>query len=328
MERPHMPAKEVTARLQAELDPEMYTALLKREELAGDTEASTGDEIEDLRRDFLATREFWNAEKPELHVVVDHQVAGPFGEVPTRLYYPSEPGLLPVLVFCHGGGWVLGDLESHDRMCRLLSLESGCAVCAIDYRRAPEHRFPVPIMEARAVTTWLVNEGSAFGIDATRMAMGGDSAGAQIAVGAAMDLRDAGDTPLRQLILIYGVYDDVETESRQLFGNGDYGLTTAAMEFFENAYGTDPEIAKDPRRYPAKAPGLSGLPPTFLAAAGCDILRDDSVAFAQRLADSGVEAELKIYEGVLHGFFHMTRMVQKSRQGVADCAARLRRALF
>ena len=252
--------------------------------------------------------------------------AGPLG---ARFYLPPNlPGGTPppLLVYYHGGGWVIGDLETHDGVCRFLAAAAGLAVLSIDYRLSPEHPFPAAIEDAWDAFAWAKAQGAELGIDPARVAVGGDSAGGNMAAVVSLRGRDEGRAPAMQL-LIYPVTDSADDpRSRNLFADG-FMLTKADMDLFEGYYvgpGTD---INDPRISVFKAPDLSGLAPAYVATAGFDPLRDEGEAYAIRMQDAGVPVALKRYPGLIHGFANQTAFSRSSRAAMFEIAGALRMGL-
>jgi acetyl esterase/lipase len=255
----------------------------------------------------------------------DLTLPGPHGQVPCRLYLPDEAERPPLLVFAHGGGFVQGSIPSWDAMLRELVRQSGVAALSVDYRLSPEHRFPVAFDEMVAVIRLAANEGAGLGIDPARLAVGGDSAGGNLALAAALALRDAGERALGFQLLIYGVYStDTESDSWQRFGRGA-GLSQSQMRWIWETYLESPEQQRDWRAAPLLA-DLAGLPPAHLIVGSLDPLLDDSHRLAARLKEAGVPCELTVYEGINHGFIRYGRLIATSRRAIADCAAALRKA--
>ena len=305
----------------------MKAALAKGKEMAGGDAVNVDSTTETVRANYLRDRIYWNEIKPDLPVVEDFAVPGPAGAVPVRLYKPTvQPGL-PVLLFCHGGGYVLGSLDSHDRICRLLADRSGAAVLAVDYRLAPEHKFPAAVEDMEAALSWLKAAGATRGLDPSRIAMGGDSAGGNITLATALSRKAAGEQPFKGLALIYGVFDNVETESRAMFGDAAFSLPMAAMHWFDRAYSRDAADDANPIRHPGKAKDFSGLPPCLVTSAGCDPLRDDSRNLVPKLEAAGVAVDFEEVPGVLHGYLHMSRMLPAADQTVTRVAEAARRWL-
>jgi acetyl esterase len=256
----------------------------------------------------------------------DLTLPGPHGQVPCRLYLPDEAERPPLLVFAHGGGFVQGSIPSWDAMLRELVRQSGVAALSVDYRLSPEHRFPVAFDEMVAMIRLAASEGAGFGIDPARLAVGGDSAGGNLALAAALALRDAGEPALGFQLLIYGVYStDTESGSWQRFGRGA-GLSQSQMRWIWETYLESPEQQRDWRATPLLA-DIAGLPPAHLIVGSLDPLLDDSHRLAARLKEAGVPCELTVYEGINHGFIRYGRLIATARRAIADCAAALRKGL-
>ena len=255
----------------------------------------------------------------------DLTLRGPHGQVPCRLYLPDEAERPPLLVFAHGGGFVQGSIPSWDAMLRELVRQSGVAALSVDYRLSPEHRFPVAFDEMVAMIRLAAREGAGLGIDPARLAVGGDSAGGNLALAAALALRDAGEHALGFQLLIYGVYStDTASDSWQRFGRGA-GLSQSQMRWIWETYLESPDQQRDWRAAPLLA-DLVGLPPAHLIVGSLDPLLDDSHLLAARLKEAGVPCELTVYEGINHGFIRYGRLIATSRRAIADCAAALRKA--
>ena len=256
----------------------------------------------------------------------DLSLPGPHGQVPCRLYLPDHASRPPLIIYAHGGGFMQGSLPSWDAMLRELVRHSGVAALSVDYRLSPEHRFPVAFEEIVAMVRLAAREGSGFGIDPQRIAVGGDSAGANLALAAALALRDAGERALSFVLLIYGCFSiDTESPSWQRFGRGA-GLSQTQMRWIWETYLERPEQQKDWRAAPILA-DLAGLPPAHLVVGSLDPLLDDSNRLAAGLKAAGVPCELKVYEGLNHGFIRYGRLVSAARGAVGDCAAALRSLL-
>jgi acetyl esterase len=244
-----------------------------------------------------------------------------------RIYKPEGRPPLPALVYFHGGGWVIGSLETHDGACRELANRIGCAVVSVDYRLAPESRYPAAAEDCYAATQWVAENAKALGVDAKRIAIGGDSAGGNLAAVVALMARDRGGPALRHQLLIYPVTDaDFERASYRENAEG-YLLTTKAMAWFWGHY--VPELAQRQDGYaaPLRAKDLAGLPPAFVLTAEFDPLRDEGEAYAKRLAQAGVPTRLQRYDGAIHGFFAMGVLSQVARTAIDDAIAEVRAAL-
>jgi acetyl esterase len=245
-----------------------------------------------------------------------------------RFYYPTDVANAPLILFLHGGGYILGSIESHDRICRWLAERSGAVFASIDYHLAPEHKFPSQIEEAVAVLDWAQDSATELGIDAARVGMGGDSAGASITIGAALTLKkeDRADA-LSFMLLYYGNYGlGNACDSAQKYKDPIFGLSEPRRKFYQSAYVPADLDPNEYRRTPLKQ-DLTGLPPAFLGIAEMDPLHDNSPALSAAMTKAGIANELKSYPGVLHGFLHMTRSVEKSRQALNDGGDAVRKAL-
>jgi acetyl esterase len=256
----------------------------------------------------------------------DMSLPGPYGQVPCRLYLPDDVERPPLLIYAHGGGFMQGSLSSWDAMLRELVRQSGVAALSVDYKLSPEHRFPKAFEEMVAVTRLAAREGTGLGIDPTRLAVGGDSAGGNLALAAALALRDEGERALRFMLLIYGVYStDSESPSWQRFGQGA-GLSQTQMRWIWETYLEKPEQQGDWRAAPILGK-LAGLPPAHLIVGSLDPLLDDSHRLAAALEQAGVPHSLTVYEGINHGFIRYGRLIATSRRALGDCAVALRQGL-
>ncbi len=253
----------------------------------------------------------------------DLSLPGPHGQVPCRLYLPDDAHNPALLVWAHGGGFMQGSLASWDAMLRELVRQSGVAALSVDYKLAPEHRFPKAFEEMVAVTRLAAREGSDLGIDPKRLALGGDSAGGNLALAAAMALRDEGLTAVRYMLLVYGVYStDTESPSWQRFGQGA-GLSQTQMRWIWETYLETPAQRQDWRAAPILG-DLRGLPAAHLIIGSLDPLLDDSNRLAAALKQAGVSCTLKVYDGINHGFIRYGRLIATARRAIGDCAAALR----
>ncbi len=275
-------------------------------------------------------RDFTQPPAPLVAAVRDLHADGPGGPIPVRLYRPlgtDEDQVLPLLVYYHGGGWVIGDLDTHDTLCRELANHSGCALASVDYRLAPEHRFPAAVDDALAATRWLHRQAASLNLDPARIAVGGDSAGGNLAAVVSIAARDAGDLPLAWQLLIYPATDQHRTApSHERNGQG-YLLTSDTMTYFTGHYIPDAAAYADWRASPLLHPDLSRLPPALVLTAGYDPLRDEGIAYAQRLSEAGTRATLLSFERQIHGFILMGRVLDEANDAVRLCAAALRHAL-
>ncbi|WP_428677710.1 alpha/beta hydrolase [Reyranella sp.] len=279
---------------------------------------------------YLSLRPGAQGPRPADVKVVDRTIPGPAGELSARLYRPASAAadaLLPALVYAHGGGWVFGNLDSHDVLCAQLALEAGIAVFHVDYRLAPEARFPGAFDDVVAALQWVAANGASVGIDPTRLAIGGDSAGGNLAAAASIWARDHGGPKLLMQLLAYPVTDAVaRAESYRHFEDG-YGLNAVTMEWFFDHYTPDKASRGDWRLSPLRAASLAGLPPALVVTAGYDPLRDEGRAYAWRLQQEGTQADLVEFGGMLHGFLSSPMLLHGARRGTTICAAALREAL-
>jgi acetyl esterase len=243
---------------------------------------------------------------------------------PARLYAPSA-AKLPVMLYLHGGGFTIGDLETHDSLCRQLALRSGAAVLALDYRLAPEHRFPAAIDDAWAALAWLHEHAGSLGLDGSRLAVGGDSAGGTLAAGTAFFARERGLPLALQLLITPGTASQAQTPSRRLFANG-FLLDAASMEWFFDHY-IDRHHRHDWRFAPLEADDHAGLAPACVVLAECDPLVDEGIAYADTLRAAGVAVQLELYRGVTHDFIKMGRQIPEALTALDACAAALKEHL-
>ena len=285
----------------------------------------------EARAFYRERRAITQPDPPDVASVEDLQAEGPHGPIGLRLYRPSvapEAGqLLPGLVYFHGGGWVIGDLETHDSLCRQLATQSGCAVLAVDYRLGPEHRFPCAVDDCIAATRWCRTHAQRLGLDPARMAVGGDSAGGNLAAVVALAARDAGDPPVRMQLLIYPATDmRRQAPSHSTNGQG-YLLTSDTIAYFHDHYIADPAADTDWRASPLLHGDLAGLPEAFVLTAGYDPLRDEGLQYSQRLSEAGNKATHVCFERQIHGFITMGRVIDEAQSAVTLCAAMLAQAL-
>jgi acetyl esterase len=256
--------------------------------------------------------------------VEDRSIPGPAGELPVRVYRPVAGGApVPALVYFHGGGWVVGNLDSHDPGCRAVANHAGCAVVSVDYRLAPEARFPAAAEDAYAATRWVAEHADELGVDPARLAVGGDSAGGNLAAVVTLMARERGGPELAYQVLIYPVTDSAcDTSSYEEFADG-YMLTRADMLWYWDHYVGDQDRGQ-PYASPLRARDLRGLPPALVITAGFDPLRDEGESYAARLRDAGVPTILTRYDGVIHGFFGMIGTIDESRRAIDQVAHALR----
>ncbi len=264
----------------------------------------------------------WRGDPDPLPSVEDRVIAGPDGAIPIRIYTPDTVGPKPALVYFHGGGWVLCDLDTHDVICRTIARRSGAVVIAVDYRLAPEHKFPAAVIDCYAATCWVAAHATELGIDPHRIAVGGDSAGGNLAAVMALQSRDEGGPPIALQVMVYPVTDlsSFDTPSYKEFADG-YFLTAAEMVWFRDHYLARPEDARCSHASPLLAHDLHGLPPALIITAECDPLRDEGEAYARRLEEAGVRVRCTRYAGMIHPFFSLVGGVRQSHEAIAEVAA-------
>jgi acetyl esterase len=251
-------------------------------------------------------------------------VAGADGDIPARMYAPESGEPLPVLVFYHGGGWVIGDLDTHDGICRMIANRANCVVVSVDYRLAPEHKYPAAAEDAYAALTDISKRAGEFGFDPTRIAVGGDSAGGNLSAVVAQMARDRGGPALVFQALVYPVCDyDFGTSSYNDNAEG-YMLTRDAMKWFWNNYLTTEADGAEPCASPLRAESLAGLPPALVITAEYDPLRDEGDAYAARLKKEGVAVKHSPYPGMIHGFFQLAEIIPAGKAAIEEVSAELR----
>jgi acetyl esterase len=288
---------------------------------------SASDEQLQQARDGLALLTANGAGEPEpVAHVEDRTVPGPHGDVPVRVYRPTGDAGLPVLVWLHGGGWTLGSVEIHDPITRAIANAAGCMVVSVDYRLAPEHPFPAPLDDAWAALQWVGAHAADLGGDPARIAVGGDSAGANLAAVCALLARDAGSPELALQLLVYPVTDHGFATASYRDNASGYLLEEAQMRWFYDCYtrgGADPA---DWRISPLRAPSLDGAAPAFVITAEFDPLRDEGEAYAHALRDAGVPTTLRAYDGMIHAFFGLPVAFDDAKTATEEVRQALREA--
>jgi acetyl esterase len=308
------------------VDPELIAAgqLLQSKGLV--TPDRTVASITEVRAASERTGAFLGEGSVPLKDERDLALPGPHGQVPCRLYMPDQGETPPLLVYAHGGGFMQGSIPSWDHFLRDLVRQSGVAALSVDYRLSPEVKFPVAFEEIVAIVRLAAREGAGFGIDPSRLAVGGDSAGANLALAAALAMRDAGEKALRFQLLLYGCFTtDCESPSWQRFGQGA-GLSQSQMRWIWETYLERPEQRSDWRAAPLGG-NLAGVAPAYLIVGSLDPLLDDSNMLAARLKAAGVPHDLTVYQGINHGFIRYGRLIGTARRAIADCAAALKAGL-
>jgi len=262
-----------------------------------------------------------------VHSVTDRSISGPEGTVGVRVYHPSEQADLPALVYFHGGGWVMGSLDMVDNLCRELANRAECVVVSVDYRLAPENPFPAGFNDVYAALLWVAEHGAEIGVDTDRIAVGGDSAGANLAAAVALFSRDNSGPKIALQLLAYPATDYcAPTPSWVEHANAPLLTADDVRWFWAKYLGEDMRFKDDPRATPANATSLEQLPPAFVLTPEYDPLRDEAEEYARKLAAAGVQVKVQRYTGAFHGFFMMVGMLDKTERAIADAAEMLEEA--
>ena len=302
------------------LDPDA-AAVFKAFQEAGRPPYETVSPAE-ARELYLKGRFVSNPEPPELASVEPLTIPSPAGSIPARVYTPTRlrkvNGLAPGLVFFHGGGWVIGDLDSHDVVCRKLADEGELMVVSVDYRLAPEHKFPAAVDDAIASTKWIAENAKQFGIDASRLMVGGDSAGGNLAAVVAISARDDNGPDIAGQLLIYPAIHFAMTHPSHKEPETSILLTHSVIRWFSDHYLNGAADVHDWRASPARAGTLIGLPPAYVLTAGADPLRDEGDEYARRLKEAGVAVTHRTFPGQFHGFFTMGKLLQQANVAAGE----------
>lgn len=279
---------------------------------------------DELRLKYVEERRFWNEGGPEAFKTVDTKLEGPIGDIPVRIYYPDDKPQHHAVVFIHGGGFTVGNIDTHDRIMRVIMEQSGCAVIGIDYHLAPETKFPIPLYECAAVIRWFHENGSDFGILPDHMALAGDSGGANLAMGANLYLRDAygGNDYICALLLYYGAYGLTDSRSFRLHGTLLDGMRRADMDYYISCYLEEGlEDINNPYFATLSNDLTHDMPATYLCVGDLDPLLDDSLAMHKILSTHGVRTELEIMPGCLHAYMHYGCMMEEAEHCLRRSAA-------
>ena len=283
---------------------------------------------EEAREYYRQARFVSNPEPPKLKSVAPLAIPAAHGSIPARIYTPNKlrqtDGLAPCLVFFHGGGWVIGDLDTHDVVCRKLADEGRLIVISIDYRRAPEHKFPAAVDDAIAATAWIATHAKEFGIDASRLVVGGDSAGGNLATVVAIAARDGNGPAISGQVLIYPATDFTMAQPSHSEPETSILLTHSVVRWFRDHYLNGTADVHDWRASPALAGTLVGLPPAYVLTAGADPLRDEGDDYARRLEQAGVAVTYRTFPGQFHGFFTMGKLLQQANVAASEIGTWLR----
>jgi acetyl esterase len=256
--------------------------------------------------------------------VADRMIPGPAGDLMIRVYSPHGRGPFPLLIFFHGGGFVLGDINTHDPICRELCDGAGCVVMSVEYRLAPENKFPAATDDALAATRWAAEHASYMDAYSERMAVAGDSAGGTLSAVTALRIRDQGGPYICGQLLIYPATDFYKPGTPSLRENSGYFITIEDMEWFMGHYLNDESEADNPYAFPMRAEDLSNLPPALVITGECDPLRDEGEMYAARLKSAGVPVTLTRYEGMIHGFLNFVGVLDQSREAISEACSWLK----
>ncbi len=319
------------------INPQMKAVLAKEDELAGNAnDTSVG--FEEMREAYIEGRSWWNEGGPETRTE-EVTIDGPYGDIALRCYYPidktakgtpDDQALLPGIIFAHGGGFVLGNLDTHDRICRILAARTGAAIVAVDYRLSPEAKYPSAVKEVAAVASYMHEQGENHNIDGERLSFAGDSGGANLSTAALFYLHNEfGDSSfVRCLLLFYGWFGLQDSMSMRLLGGPWDGLSEEDWQFYMSLYANDPvELGTSPYANLFLNDLGNVLPACYIAAADLDPLRDDSATLAAVCEAEGVPYRHEVFKGVLHGFLHYTKMLDEASDALEHAATFYRQQL-
>ena len=319
------------------INPQMKAVLAKEDELAGDAnDTSVG--FEQMRENYVAGRAFWTEGGPVMAEKVDAAIPGPHGDGPVRCYYPAvtaaeakaSGAAAPAIVYVHGGGFVLGNLDTHDRICRILAEKTGAVLVAVDYHLSPEAKFPSAVEEVAAVASYLHEHGDRYGIDGERLSFAGDSGGAHLGLAATLYLREEQGVSdfVKCCLLYYGWFGLTDSSSMRLLGGPWDGLTEADWQFYLQMYANDPvELAASPYANLFLHDMERDMPACYIAAAEFDPLRDDSATLAAICEQYGTPVRYEVFEGVIHAFLHYTKMLDAANDALEHGATFYRQQL-
>lgn len=313
----------------AHINSGMQAVLEKEKELAGDAnDTSVG--FEHMRLNYVEGRKYWSQDGPELTKVIDRTIEGPYGDIPVRFYYPTSQNNMPAIVYAHGGGFVLGNLDTHDRITRILAEKTGAVVVAVNYQLSPESKFPRAVHEVAAVAEHLHSQGDLYGINGDRLAFAGDSGGAHLGLAATFYLREEkqDNSFITCLLLFYGWFGLADSSTMRLYGGPWDGLTEEDWHFYLSQYANDPnELRESPYANCFKNDMSHDMPACYIAAAEYDPLLDDSITLAAMLEVCGVPFEYELFKGTIHAFLHYTRMLDEANEALEHSADFYRKQL-
>ncbi|HET8681711.1 MAG TPA: alpha/beta hydrolase [Micromonosporaceae bacterium] len=303
----HPQAQEMREQRQRDGAPQLYTLT-----------------VEQARAADLASIQAAGGEPEHVHEVVDRHIPGPAGDLPVRLYRPAPDGPLPVLVYFFGGGWTLGSIDTSDGICRSLANAAGCLVVTVGYRLAPEAKFPAAVEDCYAATRWVAEHAAEIGADPGRVAVGGDSAGGNLAAAVTLMAQDRGGPELAGQLLVYP-NTDYAADTGSMQSNADPWLfNRTSVAWYWRHYLARPEDGRNPLASPLRAEKVEGLPPALVITAEYDPLRDQGEQYAYRLAEAGVPVRLSRYDGMVHGFFAMAGVLDAGGAAIREAAGHLR----
>lgn len=297
------------------LTAEMKAIMERQSSLSADTPTRSLDDFEGMRADYIQERSYWNEGGAEMAAIVNASVDG----VKVRYYYPSDDKKAPAIVYIHGGGWIIGNLDTHDRIMRTLAEKTQSIVIGVDYSLSPEAKFPRPLEECVAVMEHCYEHASELRLDPDRISLAGDSAGAYFALASSLYLADHRKTKikLKSLLLFYGLYGLKDSASRRLLGGAWDGMARADLDFYWDSY-LQSKADFDSPYVDCLSADLSLLPPCYIAASELDPVKDDSYALANLLERAGITYKLTTFKGVLHGFLHYSRALTEARAAFAE----------
>lgn len=308
------------------IDPQAQT-LINQMSAFGASPLSSMSPVE-VRQQYLVIQTLQGGEPEPVNQVQDRDLPGLAGNIPVRIYTPHGSEPFPILVYFHGGGFVIGNIATHDPLCRTLANEVECIVVSVDYRLAPEHKFPAAVDDAYAATQWVAANAAEINGDPRRIAVGGDSAGGNLATVVALKARDQGEPiPIYQ-VLIYPVTDATQSQPSYEEYQEGYLLTKDNMSWFFSHYLSSDTDVKNPYLSPLWAPDVQGLPPGLVITAEFDPLRDEGEAYATRLQAAGIPVVCSRYSGMIHGFCLMSEILDQGKKAIAEVVAALRTAFI